>query len=191
MLNDNVPGTSYTVTALTAGRTYSFKVQSVNSFGPSSYSASVSVLAAQKPDTPGAPTTVFNGATVTITWPSSFNGGSPLTSYTVKIRLADGISYLPDLTNCNGANAAVISTMSCVMPVSSLRAAPFSLPWAASVWATVQATNVYGSSADSVAGNGGTIVTVPDAPINLAGNPALTTATAIGITWTEGAFNGG
>lgn len=151
----------------------------------------MSVLAAQKPSTPGAPTTVFNGATVTIAWPSSFNGGSPLTSYTVKIRLADGISYLPDLTNCDGANAAVISTMSCIVPVSTLRAAPFSLPWAASVWATVQATNVYGSSEESVAGNGGTIVTIPDAPINLAGNPAITTATAIGITWTEGAFNGG
>jgi len=32
---------------------------------------------------------------------------------------------------------------------------------------------------------------VPDAPINVANNPAVTTATRVGLTWQAGASNGG
>jgi hypothetical protein len=34
-------------------------------------------------------------------------------------------------------------------------------------------------------------VTVPDAPLNLQNNPAITTATQIAIMWEDGVFNGG
>lgn len=77
------------------------------------------------------------------------------------------------------------------MPVSTLRNLPFEIEWATSVWATVLATNIYGSSGTSEPGNGATIVTVPDAPINVANDAEQTTATQIGITWDEGVFNGG
>jgi len=32
---------------------------------------------------------------------------------------------------------------------------------------------------------------VPDAPINVANNPAVTTATKVGLTWSAGLSNGG
>jgi hypothetical protein len=58
--------------------------------------------------------------------------------------------------------------------------------------AKVIATNVKGDSSESLAGDGGaTIITTPDAPYNLAENTALRDPTSIGLTWNEGAANGG
>jgi hypothetical protein len=54
------------------------------------------------------------------------------------------------------------------MDVLTLRTAPFSLPWGSSIYAKIIATNVYGDSLISQAGNGGVIMTYPDAPISLA-----------------------
>jgi len=55
----------------------------------------------------------------------------------------------------------------CTVPVSVLRAAPFSLEWGSSVFAKVVAINAYGDSLASVAGNGAVITTNPDQPTNL------------------------
>jgi len=52
---------SYTVTGLTASVTYTFKVQSRNSFGYSAYSTPVAILSAQTPNIPAAPSTSFIG----------------------------------------------------------------------------------------------------------------------------------
>jgi hypothetical protein len=53
------------------------------------------------------------------------------------------------------------------------------------------ATNSYGDSATSQAGNGAIIITYADAPINLAEVVELRTSTSISFSWTEGAENGG
>jgi hypothetical protein len=47
-------------------------------------------LAAQKPDTPAAPTTEISELFgVKISWPKPFNGGSPITGYIIQIRMSD------------------------------------------------------------------------------------------------------
>ena len=55
------------------------------------------------------------------------------------------------------------------------------------------AYNTIGDSEFSVEGNGATVFTVvvPDAPINLLRDNAATTTSQIGITWSDGASNGG
>lgn len=53
------------------------------------------------------------------------------------------------------------------------------------------ATNSYGDSSVSVAGNGAIILTVPDAPIDLVDVPAITNANQIGLSWAHGAEDGG
>lgn len=55
----------------------------------------------------------------------------------------------------------------------------------------VQAINIKGESVVSLAGNGATIVRVPDAPVMLANVPAITSATTIGLSWEEGPDDGG
>jgi len=72
-----------------------------------------------------------------------------------------------------------------------LTAAPYSLTLGDSVFAKVVAINFYGESQVSDAGNGGTILYVPSAPVGLADNTAITTASVIGLTWNNGISTGG
>ena len=63
------------------------------------------------------------------------------------------------------------------MPISVLTAAPYNIAYGSSIYATVQAFNVIGSSGTSAEGNGATILISADAPINLANVPSITSAT--------------
>jgi len=64
-----------------------------------------------------------------------------------------------------------------------LTAAPYNLLKGYSIYAYVISTNAYGSSEPSDFGNGGVIVLVPDAPINLADNTAVTSRSVIEFSW--------
>jgi hypothetical protein len=55
----SITTTSKTVTGLTEGETYKFKVLANNKYGPSLYSTEVTELVAQKPDKPFAPSTII------------------------------------------------------------------------------------------------------------------------------------
>jgi len=91
-----------------------------------------------------------------VSWTAPDSGGSAITGYTVLIVQNDGSTYSEEVTNCGmGTNTAT----SCVIPVSALRSAPFSLDWGKSVYAKIIALNAYGGSAESVAGNGAVIIT--------------------------------
>jgi hypothetical protein len=48
-------------------------------------------------------TTVVSNTNVVITWAAPFNGGSPITSYTILIRQSDGVSYSTELNFCDGS----------------------------------------------------------------------------------------
>lgn len=56
-----------------------------------------------------------------------------------------------------------------------MKAVPFSIDWGKSIFARIIAINVYGNSLVSAGGNGAIILTVPDAPTNLANNLGITT----------------
>ena len=62
-----------------------------------------------------------------------------------------------------------------------LTSAPYSLILGDSVYAKVVAYNIYGDSVSSDAGNGATIVLVPNPPVSLADNTTVTNAFVIGI----------
>lgn len=140
---------------------------------------------------PSAPTTTISGALIIVTWTAPYNGATAITAYTVTIRQSDGVTYTADNTNCNGATPSIVSARSCTIPVATLTAAPFNLPWGASIYAKVSATNVIGTSAASTSGNGAVMLTSPDAPINLVNVPAITSASQIGLAWEDGVNNGG
>jgi hypothetical protein len=65
------------------------------------------------------------------------------------------------------------------------------LIWGSSIFAKVLATNVKGNSLLSDAGNGAVILRVPDAPVGLANLPAITNAVSVGLSWSDGTWNGG
>jgi hypothetical protein len=81
----------------------------------------------------------------------------------------------------------------CSIPINVLEAAPFSLSQGDSVYAKVLAYNSIGEGQFSIAGNGAIISTivVPDAPQNLLRDPVATTTSQVGLTWDDGAYDGG
>ena len=114
--------TTYVATGLSTGDLYQFKVEARNEFGYSQFSETVAILAAQVPDKPAAPTTVFDRTTVQVSWTAPFNQGSTITGYRVYFQESDGVSFSEDLTDCNRLS---VVTLTCTVPVSTFRASPF------------------------------------------------------------------
>ena len=173
------------------GSTYAFVVEAKSSVGFSVFSAPIYILAAQKADVPSPPVSTIDAATIIISWSVAYDGATPITAYQILIRHADGLNFSEDLESCDGSDPTVISEQRCVVPVGTLRAAPFNLDWGVSVWAKVSATNVIGTTEFSSEGNGAIMLTSPDAPINLANVPEITTGSQIGLVWEDGAIDGG
>ena len=101
---------------------------------------------------------------VVVSWDVN-NGGSPITNFVVQIRESDGLTYTAESVACKSDDSTVLSTKSCTIPIPTLRAEPYSLPFGTSVYAKVTATNSYGTSVISAPGNGAVILTVPTAVV--------------------------
>ena len=86
---------------------------------------------------------------------------------------------------------SALTAVSCVIPVANLKAEPFSLDWGTSVYAKVIATNSYGNSLESDAGNGAIITTTPDAPTNIVEVYEQRTKSTLGLSWVAPVFTGG
>jgi hypothetical protein len=128
---------------------------------------------------------------VSIDWEAPDDMGSQILGYRILILESDFETYHQEYTYCDGTTSIIIAQTSCSIPVGTLRGSYFNLPWGSNVIAKVIAYNIYGDSLASQPGDGAVIVTVPDAPLNLAENVLMRGASQIGLTWTEGAHNGG
>jgi hypothetical protein len=187
----NVTATSYTATNLAAGSTYAFKVEARNSYGYSAPSAAAPILCATVPSIPVAPTTLVIADQLEISWaPAPSPNGTPITAYVVTIKQADG-TFTAQASHCNGSQPSIVSSTRCTVPLSVLTAAPYNLTLGQTIQAQVLAQNNYGPSSVSAVGGAAVIVLVPEAPVSLANNPAITMGTSIGLTWVPGASNGG
>jgi len=125
-LKSNHSTTSYTATGLTAGKTYTFKVEARNSYDLSAPSAPVAILCQYVPATPAAPTSLVVGNKAIISWTAPNDGGQQILGYRVLIRQTDGL-YSLNLQDCNASDPLISSAKSCTIPLSSLTAGPFSL----------------------------------------------------------------
>jgi hypothetical protein len=165
--------TSYTMTGLTAGVSYTFSVTAVNALGwgaESARSASISIFTA-----PGAPTSVqavVDTTSVTVSWyaPAS-NGGSSITGYVV---------------TASTGNADETFTAS--TPGWALSTALTQLIAGKTYTVTVKAVNAIGTGPASLPASPVTLPTVPAAPANLSVAPSGST---LQVTWLAPAFNGG
>jgi hypothetical protein len=80
-------------TGLTPGTTYSFKVESRNSYDYSAYSLPFSILCAIEPEAPNAPTTTISNDLVILDWDEPVTNGSPITGYKIYILESDGVTW--------------------------------------------------------------------------------------------------
>jgi hypothetical protein len=123
-----------------------------------------------------------------VNWTAPDDGGSSITGYTVTIRQSDDVTFTVDSVDCD-MSASTLTT--CTIPVTTFKAAPYSLAWGDDVYAKVIATNAYGNSVSSLEGNSAMITTSPDLPINLVEVYAQRTKSTIGVAWEAATFTGG
>lgn len=181
---------AYTATSLTFGYYYDFIVESRNSYGYSNHSESITMLCAWKPEPPDAPVTYVVGNQVYIEWEEPIRNGVPITGYRIYINQNDGV-YTQESTSCDGHSSDVIANTICQVPLDTLIVAPYNKILNEEIWVKIIAENFYGDSLESQPGNNGLIKLIPDAPINIFNDAAVTDATNIKFTWTEGPSNGG
>jgi len=130
-------------------------------------SSEIAIYAADIAATIAAPITSITGADrtfVKITWTAPYDGGSVISAYKILIRSSDGLTFLQELTSCDGTNSVIIAANSCTIPIATLMASPFNLPWGSSIYAKMTATNIQGTTPESPVGNGAVILTFPDTP---------------------------
>lgn len=157
------PTTFYLATGLTGGENYQYKILAINKYGNGqAQTTSVTIKAGQAPDAPNAPTTAVpaNSVYVEISWTAPTANNFAIDKYQILIQKQDGTFY-EDLTYCDGSTTTVINDLKCQVPMSVLRAAPYSLVLGDDVVAKVQAHNQRGWSGYSATGQGATVQTEP------------------------------
>jgi hypothetical protein len=80
---------------------------------------------------------------VEITWLAPHDGSDTITAYLIEVLDTSG-SWEAESTYCDGTDSSVISALTCTVPMSILRASPYSLAFDALVAVRVSAQNSYG-----------------------------------------------
>jgi len=169
---------TYTVSSsIQVPKTYFFRYRAKNVHGWSGWSPNLSLIAASVPDVVLPAAVTFNdGTNARIQWTlPAYDGGMPITAYAIYVKATNGSFYTSDAT-CNGTDATIRANLYCLVPISTLRAAPFSLALDDLVLAQVTATNVIGTNVASTANTAGAVVkTEPAQPAAPTRDDASTT----------------
>jgi titin len=166
--------TTKTVTNLTNGTTYEFRVAAVNSVGVGPWSATVTATPAAPVTLPGAPTNVqatAGDAKADVTWsaPAS-DGGAPITGYTLRYRPQGSANWTTQDATTTSATVTGLTNGTTYEFQAAAKNSQGTGPWSASATATPSAT-----------------VTVPGSPISLKATPG---DSQVVLSWTAPANTG-
>ena len=165
-VSGSVSGTSTTVTGLTNGTAYVFRVRAVNRIGDGAWSpASDSVTPADAPEAPAKPTGVAKVSSVTVTWAAPDTRGATISAYAVQYRAATAQNW----TTWTRTGTAT-STSETVTGLTNATAYVF----------RVRATNRVGDGAWSPASASVTPAALPVAPAKPTG---VAGAASVTLTW--------
>ena len=167
------PAASVTVSGLTNGTAYTFRVAATNALGTGALStASAAVTPARAPDAPTGVSAVAGSGSATVSWTAPANGGSVITRYTV--------------TPFIGTVAQPVRTITGAPPAASLVVTGLTNGTAYTF--TVMATNAVGNGAVSAPSAAVTPTGVPGAPTGVVG---VRGDGAVSVSWTAPVSNGG
>ena len=165
--------TSATVTGLTNGTDYIFRVAAINTWGTGSYSSS---SATRNPfTTPSAPTNVAgspSSAQATVTWTAATANGRAVTDYIIQFSSNSGSTWS---TFSDGTSTATSATIT-------------GLTNGVAYVFRVAATNSAGTSSYSTTSASATPQSVPSLPTSVAGTGGNT---QVSLVWTTPSSNGG
>jgi hypothetical protein len=176
--------TSYTLTGLTSGRNYKFKIRARNVYGYGSFSTEVTLQASTLPGTVTTITTQYGTyPNVEIVWsPPASNGGTAITKYQILIWNPTTSTYVEDMSYCDGSTATVFNNLKCSFTVNYLMSA-YTYTRGTLFRAMVRAFNANGWGSYSNANlDGATIKTTPTRMNTPVEDPS-TSSSQIVITW--------
>ncbi len=87
----------HTVTGLMNGTVYGFRVRAVNRNGPGPHSDALGVVASGKPGRPRGLQAMPSSRAVTLSWRTSSDGGSPITSWQYRYKSAVRTTFYPTI----------------------------------------------------------------------------------------------
>ncbi len=88
-----------------------------------------------------------------ITWTAPTDGGATITAYLVKIYIPSTVTWQVETVNCDGSNLSIVSAKTCTIPLTVLKAAPFSLTVGDLIQASIYAINAAGTGPGSDPGS--------------------------------------
>jgi hypothetical protein len=98
--------------------------------------------------------TVNQGTQVLISWDYPDDSADTIIQYSIQIRQSDGLTFT-ETVECDGSNTLVVSSRSCLVNLSTLRAAPYSLAFDDYIVASIASMNSFGWSIYSQPNTGG------------------------------------
>ena len=177
-------GLSTTVTGLTKGTTYQFRVSALNIHGTSATTDPVLEATTDNvPSAPNAPSTTSEGLTVKIDWAAPTDNGSPIQNYTITVQ--NSAASFVEVDGCDGTDSATVQNTECSVTMQTLRDT-LGLSYGVDILAKIQATNLVGSGANSTATDSGTAAKVETAPQSPSGvSLSAVQSTSISINWSS------
>lgn len=129
-------------TGIVGGTTYKVRVRASNKYGFGQFSAYTNIRCARVPLAPSGITTTNSSLLIVVSWTAPFNSGLDITKYQIQIRKRDGVTWVNAPTaECDGTNAAVVSSTQCSIQMSTLRGSTYGLTLNDQVIAQVRAYN--------------------------------------------------
>jgi hypothetical protein len=66
------------------------------------------------------PTLVTSGTSIVISWTAPTDNGESIDEYTIQILNPSTLVYSEDTTDCDGSSGAIVSALTCTIPMSTL-----------------------------------------------------------------------
>lgn len=147
LASDSLALTHTVSTSIQVGSIYRYRYRAKNAFGFGPFSEPLYLYAARVPVQIAQVTITNEDTVVRISWAApSYNGGSPILGYRIKIQEQDG-GKSEQMTYCNGLEPTIKANRYCIVPMTVLTSDPYHLVQGHhNIFATVEALNVVGYS---------------------------------------------
>jgi len=127
--------------------------------------------------------TVIENSFVKIAWQYPNDNSDTVVEYEILIRQGDMKTFTPQLLYCDGRSAAIVQKLYCLVPMSTLRAEPYSLKFKDYVFAKIKAKNALGWSPYSDLNSMETQIQIEPGTGNLVRRGSQTSTTRIEVVW--------
>lgn len=133
-----------TMNGLVLGQQYSVRASAHNIHGWGVHSEYLSLVSSSVPEQPAALTIQLINLDVQISWTQSFNNYASITGYVVVIQDTSAANLYTELADCDASEEQIAEQESCLIPLTTLRAEPWSLQFDQLIQAQISACNING-----------------------------------------------